>query len=280
MADPDRLILASDLDGTLADGSAAARAELLRLLAAHPAASTLYVTGRTVASARALCRRAALPAPAVLIADVGTRVVHGLGPDPVEPIEREIVARWPGVGPVQERLDRITALSAQVIDTPHRASYWIEPVRRMRGAANDEFAARGAGDASLGEAAERIAAEVGAEVEAALAGLGVDVLVSANVFLDVLPRGVNKGWTLRRVLDWLGADGGACVVAGDSLNDLALFETGHAGIAVGNCEPALRRAVETLGHVYLAEAHGAEGVLEGLRHYGRLGEGAEVVHGE
>ena len=73
--------------------------------------------------------------------------------------------------------------------------------------------------------------------------LEVDVLVSANIFLDVLPRGVNKGSTLRRVLHWLRVAEGDCVVAGDSLNDLDLFASGYRGIVVGNCEPALRERV-------------------------------------
>ena len=96
----------------------------------------------------------------------------------------------------------------------------------------------------------------------------MDVVVSANVFLDVLPRGVDKGSTLRRVLEWLGVREEACVVAGDSLNDLSLFETGIRGVVVGNCEPALRRSVADLEGVYLAEGEGVAGVLEGLRHHG------------
>ncbi|HEX2207474.1 MAG TPA: HAD family hydrolase [Longimicrobium sp.] len=98
----------------------------------------------------------------------------------------------------------------------------------------------------------------------------MDVVLSANVFLDVLPRGVNKGTTLRRVLRWMGGGEGACVVAGDSLNDLALFETGLRGIVVGNCEPALRARVAPMDHVYPARGEGAAGVLEGLRHHGYL----------
>ncbi|MGH7503998.1 MAG: HAD family hydrolase, partial [Longimicrobiales bacterium] len=120
-----------------------------------------------------------------------------------------------------------------------------------------------------------VARDVAERVAVALAGLEVDVVVSANVFLDVLPRGVNKGTTLRRVLRWLGAADEACIVAGDSLNDLALFETGLRGIAVGNCEPALRRRVAGMQRIYQATAHGVDGVLEGLRHHGLLNDGSE-----
>ena len=112
-----------------------------------------------------------------------------------------------------------------------------------------------------------IATRVAREAAAALDGLDVDVLVSANVFLDVLPHGVNKGSTLRRVLEWLDVDDDDCIVAGDSLNDLALFETGLRGIVVGNCEPALLKHTRSLDRIYHADRPGAAGVLEGLRHH-------------
>jgi hydroxymethylpyrimidine pyrophosphatase-like HAD family hydrolase len=142
----------------------------------------------------------------------------------------------------------------------------------------DPFAAHAPEDAALGAEAERVAGDVARRAEVLLGDLDVDVLVSANVFLDVLPRGVNKGSTLRRVLDWLAVDEAACVVAGDSLNDLALFEAGLRGIAVGNCEPALRRRVARLPHIYQASAHGVDGVLEGLRYHGILDEDRKRGH--
>jgi HAD superfamily hydrolase (TIGR01484 family) len=263
------LVLATDLDGTMADGSAADRAELIGLIRAADDARLIYVTGRTPTAARDLLKRAALPEPDVLIADVGTTVVHGAGPEPVAAIEADLERRWPGADVVRERLQDVNALRVQQeVDAPRRVSYWIEPVRQRRAEGDDPFAARPPDDASLNEEAAAIARHVAREAVAALDSLGVDVLVSANVFLDVLPQGVNKGSTLRRVLDWMGADPESCVVAGDSLNDLALFETGLRGVVVGNCEPALATRVATMDHVYRARGIGASGVLEGLRHHG------------
>src|SRR5690606_39866504 len=57
----------------------------------------------------------------------------------------------------------------------------------------------------------------------------VEVIGSADTYIDVLPGGVDKGTTLRRVLAWLGRSEHDVVVAGDTLNDLALFETGLRG---------------------------------------------------
>jgi hydroxymethylpyrimidine pyrophosphatase-like HAD family hydrolase len=112
----------------------------------------------------------------------------------------------------------------------------------------------------------------------ALTELEVDLVASAGVYLDVLPRDVNKGSTLRRVLGWLERGETDVVVAGDTLNDLALFDTGLAGVVVGNCEEALRERVCGREHLYLAEGEGAAGILEGLRHFGWVREG--VSHGQ
>ena len=267
-------VLATDLDGTLAHGTAAARERLMAALRSAGDATLIYVTGRSVAAAGSLVARTPLPEPDVLIADVGTSVLHGLGPGRVDAVEEEIRRRWPGSDRVRDRLEGLDALTEQDVVAPRRVSYWIEPVRRREkpGAPDaDPYAARGPGDPTLGAEAETIARDVAERVRERLEGLEVDVVVSANVFLDVLPRGVDKGTTLRRVLAWLGAEEGACVVAGDSLNDLALFETGLRGIVVGNCEPGLRRSVAGLGSVYQARGEGVVGILEGLRHHGIVG---------
>lgn len=275
-----RYVLASDLDGTLADGSDDARRELIEWLRAREDARLVYVTGRAPESARELMARADLPAPDVLIADVGTTVLEGPALEPLEEIEAAIERDWPGAEVVRERLAPMTSLSLQEVNAPRRVSWWIEPVRHQRAPGDDPFAARAADDASMQPDAARIAAEVGAEAAERLAPLAVDVLVSANVFLDVLPRGVNKGSTLLRVLNWLGAERDSCVVAGDSLNDLALFTTGLRGIVVGNCEPALAERVSGMSHIYRAREAGADGVLEGLRHHGWLDELRDAADGE
>lgn len=263
-----RHVLASDLDGTLADGSEKARRALVEWIEARDDARLVYVTGRTPGSARELMERASLPAPDVLIADVGTTVLEGPSFEPISAIQAEIERDWPGAHAVRERLAPMTPLRLQEIDASRRVSWWIEPVRQRRAAGHDPFAARAPDDASMLADAVRIAAEIGAEAAERLTPLAVDVLVSANVFLDVLPRGVNKGSTLLRVLEWLDADPASCVVAGDSLNDLALFATGLRGIVVGNCEPALAEMVKGMVRVYRAQESGAGGVLEGLRHHG------------
>jgi HAD superfamily hydrolase (TIGR01484 family) len=261
-------VLASDLDGTLIHGDPAVRARLVQWLRAQPDAALIYVTGRSPESVAEIAVRMALPAPDILIADVGTSVLHGLGPNRIAEIEAELGRRWPGREVVRQRLQAMADLTLQGVRSPRRVSYWIEPVRRLRADAADPFAAAGPQDRSMTADSAAAAAAVAARAARKLADLDVDVLLSGNVFLDVLPRGVDKGTTLGKVLDWLGAPRSGCVVAGDSFNDLALFEVGYRGIVVGNCEPALRQRLAGARHIYQAREEGVAGVVEGLRHHG------------
>lgn len=240
------LILATDLDGTFAGGAEAERAELQAALRAMPGATLLYVTGRTVAATRELMAEAGLPTPDLLIADVGTTVVRGEDLSPVREIETELERTWPGAATVRERLREVEGIEEQAVRVPRRVSYWLR-------------------SGEMDEVIERMAGR--------LAGLTLDLVGSAGVYIDVLPDGVNKGTTLRRVLEWLGRDHGDVVVAGDSLNDLALLEAGFAGVVVGNCEPGLRERVCELEHLHMAAGEGAAGILEGLRRFGWLRQG-------
>ena len=99
----------------------------------------------------------------------------------------------------------------------------------------------------------------------------VDCLLSAETFLDVLPRGVAKGPTLLRLLETLGLPADRVLVAGDTLNDLSLFATGLKGVAVGNSEPKLIDAIAGYDWVFRSAQPGAAGISEALGHFGLEG---------
>lgn len=274
--------LASDLDGTFTAGTAQARTALRQAIESHPDSVLIYITGRTAESARALIRSEDLPRPVMLVSDVGTCVLRGVDEHVVD-IERDIAASWPGFPEVNARLASVDGLEAQHIRAPYRASYWITSNRDLRrnGPDRDDFEARDPQDPSLSMFAAGTAADVALRARQALGDLDVDVLVSGNVYLDVLPAGVNKGSSLLRVLKMLNVAVEECIVAGDSLNDRALFEIGARGVVVGNCEPALRAAVGDRPGIYMARAAGAGGILEGLRHLGALpADGKGIGHGQ
>ncbi|MEB3184998.1 MAG: HAD family hydrolase [Cyanobacteriota bacterium] len=238
-----QLVLVTDLDGTLLGGSLAERRAFYAWLARRrQQVLHVFCTGRDLASVDLLLQQdeaVGLRAPHLVIGDVGCTVACGasLAPVPlaVEPIE----ARWRGkpdrVGPL---LAGATGVSAQPVSADRRLAYYYDP---------DSF------DHSL---------------IARLEAHGVDCVLSDNRYLDVLPAGVNKGTTLQALLALLELPGERVVTAGDTLNDLAMFETGLAGVMVGNAEPGLRAQLPRLPRTYLAEGHGCAGIVEGLRHFG------------
>lgn len=237
------LVLVTDLDGTLLGGPDPWRRRFYQWLQdERERVLHVFCTGRDLASvARVLAdeRRQGLVAPHLVIGDVGCTVACGSSllplPMAIEPIE----ARWQGL---PERLlpllARIPGIAPQPVSAERRLAFLIDA------AALDPRALE--------------------EIEAH----GVDCLVSDNRYLDVLPAGVNKGSTLLTLLDWLEVEHPSVVTAGDTLNDLAMFETGLAGVMVGNAEPDLVAALPRLANTYLAQAHGCEGIVEGLHHFG------------
>lgn len=237
------LVLVTDLDGTLLAGSLAERQSFYRWLSAErQRVLHVFCTGRDLASIDRLLQKdeaLGLRAPHLVIGDVGCTVACGTSLNPVplaiEPIERLWAGKPARLLPL---LDGAVGLSAQPISADRRLAYYYDPA---------SF------DHSLI-----------AELEAH----GVDCLLSDCQYLDVLPAGVNKGSTLLALLDALELSPEQVVTAGDSLNDLAMFETGLAGVMVGNAEAALKAALPRLSRTYLAEAHGCAGIIEGLRHFG------------
>lgn len=97
-------------------------------------------------------------------------------------------------------------------------------------------------------------------------GMPVRIVTSGTSDFDVLPEGAGKGNATIFLLDHLGLSRDRLIVAGDSRNDLGMFEIADRGIVVGNARRELRRGVDP-ARVYVASRGHAGGVLEGLRHY-------------
>lgn len=65
--------------------------------------------------------------------------------------------------------------------------------------------------------------------------------------LDLLPRGVNKGWALQHLANRLGIDRRQTMAIGDNWNDLAMFEWAAQAVVMGNAAPELRALAKTNG---------------------------------
>lgn len=236
-------VLATDLDGTFLGGDDADKNRLYAWIEDNrPSVGLIFVSGRDLPFIKWLCDETSVPWPDYVIGDVGTTIAKVHTDDggekhirPIKDLEAHIADTWgDGSARVPEALAGAAGLTPQ--DTPFRfrMSYHYDPAVYDPGA---EIIAR---------------------------GLGYDVLISDNRFFDVLPKGISKGPSLLRLIEWTGHDPARLLVAGDTLNDLSLFETGLKGVAVGNSEPGLVEKISDKPHVHYAKGHGTAGIREAI----------------
>ena len=101
-------------------------------------------------------------------------------------------------------------------------------------------------------------------------GLEVQIVYSSLRDLDILPAAASKGAALEWLLQRLEITPDHCLVAGDSGNDSSMFHlAGVRGIVVDNAHPELLEAVVER-EVFVAPSSLADGVVEGLDHFGVL----------
>lgn len=65
--------------------------------------------------------------------------------------------------------------------------------------------------------------------------------------LDLLPRGVSKGWALRQLAGQLGIDRLETMAIGDNWNDVAMLEWAGQAVVMGNAAAELRALAKTSG---------------------------------
>jgi hypothetical protein len=185
-----------------------------------------------------------IPQPDYIICDVGCTVVHGTSQQAIQPLQGEIDELWPGEQVVESALSSFEGLQRQEVPQERRVSYFCD---------NDL---------------------VSEDMLARVSALSCDVLFSAGKYLDILPRGVNKGRTLSRLVEHLGVDPESVLVAGDTLNDLSMYQHEFKGVCVGEseAEAGLLAATEHQARVLHAGASGCGGILEAFEHFGYLGQ--------
>ena len=237
------LLLASDLDGTFLGGDREEKEQLYRLIAENPVVTLVFVTGRGMGTVLPLLEDPFIPDPHYIIADVGATVVDGRTLEPIEPLHTEIEKRWPGTEAVRAKMEGIAGLRLQPVPMGRRVSYFYDPGIDVN------------------------------EIERRATALGCDVIVSAGRYIDVLPGGVNKGFTLTHLMEMLQVPENEVLVAGDTLNDLSLFQTGYRGVVVGGAEQRLIEATAGQSQVFQAQRLGAGGILQALHHYNTIPDG-------
>ncbi|KAL4425696.1 hypothetical protein ABPG75_009712 [Micractinium tetrahymenae] len=122
---------------------------------------------------------------------------------------------------------------------------------------------------------EGVVASISADLAAS--GVAHRLVVSGSGgwrFVDLVPRQAGKLQALEYARRRLGFAPEHTVAAGDSGNDIDMLEGEHKSIIVGNAHPELfawadaRRAAGTADELHVAQAHRAQGILEGLQRWG------------
>ncbi len=234
------VLLVSDVDDTLI-GDDAALIDLAAWLAPRRTWLRLaYASGRFFESVAESVGETALPPPDAVIGGVGTEI---------RAFPQGTLLACAGVDPPPHwDPERVRATVAAVDGAALQPSVF-QSARKI------SFFLRDAAPETLAEIARRLQA----------AGMDADMVYSSRRDLDILPRGVHKGSAARALADAWGLAPEAVLVAGDSGNDLSMFQMGFRGIVVANAHPELRTLRGP--RVFQASASFAGGVLEGLQHW-------------
>ena len=221
--------LFTDLDGTLLGGSPDDRQALLAADWRGRSGRLVYVTGRSLKLVLHLVSQGDIPVPDAIIGDVGTSIWSASGKPLSDDLHLKITKRWLPHGPsVKNDIANLSGIRPQDEARPRRQSFLYDE--------------RALATNGLAEAVSRIESK------------GLDALVSGGRFLDALPHGIHKGWSVQWLIHHWGLRPETVLVAGDSQNDASMLNLDLPGVVVGNADTALRQ-----------QAHGAAGILEGLR---------------
>ena len=100
------------------------------------------------------------------------------------------------------------------------------------------------------------------EAEAkALLGERIDAFRSSDFFLELVPKGIDKGAALGRLLELLGLTPEALIAMGDNYNDLGMLRLAGTSIAMGNAPEDIQR-MTTL----VTKTNDEDGVAYALEH--------------
>jgi hydroxymethylpyrimidine pyrophosphatase-like HAD family hydrolase len=235
--------LFTDLDGTFLGGTRQDQLRLLEALNTHKI-GLVYVSGRSHHRIFPAIDSGELPRPKAVIGDVGTSLWAGDGQVLSPDYETLMQSLW-GDGQLRLRTELShfysRGLREQPLFGPYRYSLYFD----------DPETARRAGE----------------HIQA----LGFDSLLSDNQYLDALPPGVHKGFAVNWLLNFWGLDPNNVLVAGDTLNDLAMLQLNMPAVVVANAEPLLKKTLSEAHNnpqLLFASQDGAAGIHEALQQMG------------
>ncbi len=241
----DRAVIC-DIDNTLL-GDPEGLADLLtRLQEAGSRVAFGIATGRSLALAKEALRAWKIPTPTVLLTSVGTEIHYGPNLVRDDGWADHIRFHW-DPDALREAMKEVpgTSLQGPEGQGEFKVSYDIDPTRV----------------ATTREIQRHLRRK----------GLSARLVRSHDQFLDVLPTRASKGLAVRHfALRW-GLPLEHVLVAGDSGNDEEMLRGNALGVVVGNHDPELE-SLRGLPRIYFASGACARGIVEGIEHYGFLGD--------
>ena len=241
---PNIRLFSTDLDGTLLGNPEAAWrfTETWAALDAHQRPLLVYNTGRSVAETQALVTARQLPAPEFIIGSVGTELHDSLYNRAAD-FRAQFGPNWD-----LERIEQIVAATPGVKRQPAQSCHDFKSSWIWLRARREDLE--------------------GLERRLCAARIDAAVIYSCRYFLDVVPLRAGKGRALAWLCQRLSIELPHVLVAGDTGNDTAMFLLpGVSGIIVENALPELL-ATAVNERVFVARRPMADGVLEGLAHFG------------
>ena len=238
-------LFCSDLDGTLLGNPEASR-RFKQAWESLPAASKpmlVYSSGRFVQDVIDLLATQILPWPDYIIGGVGTQMYDGRQKRSLHAYSQPFRDGW-RLDVIEQVVQECPGIIRQPPEFLHRykSSWYLEE----------------ATSETLSSLEQRLVA----------AGQNVCVAYSSMRDLDILPAGAGKGGALHWLCSSLNIPLSEVLVAGDTGNDASMFLLPDVrGIVVENAQPELIEAVVKVP-TFNATKISADGVLEGLQHFG------------
>ena len=85
----------------------------------------------------------------------------------------------------------------------------------------------------------------------------LDIYRSESCFLEVMPKGVNKGNALAKLSELAGLDPDEMIACGDSFNDMSMIKFAGLGVAMEEAVDELKEAAD-----YIAKSNDDDGVVD------------------
>lgn len=90
----------------------------------------------------------------------------------------------------------------------------------------------------------------------------IEVAYSSDSFIEIFPKGVNKGKALATVCNYLGIGLQDVMAFGDQELDIPMIEAAGTGVAMGNAIPRLKEKAD-----FVTKDNNGEGIAYALEHY-------------